>query len=1682
MSRATLRLEGKTLRLEAEAAGIRERRRIDESGIAHFLTWAAQYRRIAGSDKPAERLDELGRTMAQWLDGGERWLARLRATATPPLVLDFEVPAHPDEVEQSFLEAPWELVADEHGPLAGRDDVLFCPVRRIGQPAAPVAASDYRLHVVFMAATPEGVSALRFEEEEAAILRAAGSVGVDLVVEDTGTLPLLAEQIARESPVDVVHLSCHGSSAEGPQLWFEDDVGRAAKVSPAELARELGTHLPALLFLSACLTAEPDHIVGSFARTLTQRGCRAVLGWSGSVRDTEATRFASELYRRLSRKESLEHAVAWARRELLSAPAGSSNFDARDWHLARLYLSPSGGGALTRSERSRHRRAKDAGHKEMLDKKRDRVPVASRDEFVGRRRELRSLLAEVRLPTQAGLLLYGLGRQGKSSLVARLAHRSSEHELAVVFEDYDALAVLEAVEERCARREVTDIVKAHCAAVRNSAGALRDALREILEGPCREVEKTARGDIVRRPILLVVDDLEQVLEAPSGGGLHTVRPAFMGVVCALVDAFDGAETRSRLILTSRYRFTLTHRGRDVAERLLDLHVSPMSEADRRKQALARIGPAVDNARQKRAIALAQGNPGLQELLFRLGADEPSACDAALDAIESYLGQGADPGDGRVSAFLAELAIEQLLSMLSAGEKELLRASRLFDLPVPVVVLEGMVTALGVRREAIDRLLAFGLWDRLPDPVDPKKPAAMLNPLVRPRVGVLTEEESGALAVAIVDPLFDAWGGTSGQRNPVLELELTRLGVAAGHVASVAACAGNAVQLWISAERALLAANMGRAVVALLERKGLPVSVTLLRATAEACERVGATTDSRAMLAAALQAAVNDASLSLDERGLLFVSYGRRLGADGLADAALQAFENAQGFLQAPHCAYERAIILGEISAIRAENGQMDEALRLLDEARAVFEDLGERRSRALIIRDIANIRVVRGEVAEALRLLHETLAVLEELGERRARGLLLGDIARIRIDRGEMDEAWRLQHEALALFTELGDVRERAATIRDIARIQFSQGYSDDALRLHREARAVFEELKAARQCAITDCDIAHICFQQGEVDQALHLLEEALAIFEKMGTPRERAATLGQLARIRFTKGEVDESMRLHNEAKAVFEQVGDRHGRAVVLGEAARIHVRRGEINEALILYNEALGEFEKLGNKRSQAITLCDIAGIHSRKGALEQSLSVYRRSLSIFEALGDQRSRALVLGDIARILTQTGAPDEALRLHQDRLAVLEQQGERGACAKIRGDIARILFSKGSINEALRLHEDRLAVFKDLGDRNECAVTLGDLARIHLQTGAFAEALRLHQDRLAVHEELEDRLGCAQALGDIAIVRLLKGEVDEALRLHEERLAVYEGLGDRRERALTLGCIAGIRFSKGEVHEAFRLRQEALRVFEELGDRRSRAIALAQIAEILGSRGEMDDALRLHREAFSVFEELGERRDRALSSGQIARILVFKGQIDEGLRLFQEKLSVLEELGERRERAVTLVDIARIHASRGDLDKALCLNRESLAIFEELGERREQAVAHGDIAGICESKGDLDEAVLLHYKALAGYEELGDLVGIASSQWSLGKLELTSGRIVEGRELLTQAYALVLKVGRLDGIGLIGLDLAPLLSTMGRVAEAKEILMRSRDAFLRMSQFAAADQAEGLLGVVSLLDSGV
>ncbi|MEJ2117972.1 MAG: CHAT domain-containing protein, partial [Alphaproteobacteria bacterium] len=667
------------------------------------------------------------------------------------------------------------------------------------------------LAVMFMAAAPRNVEpVLDFEGEEAGILAATDNLPLALTVEESGSADFLKNRLADDGPFEVMHLTCHGEiGKDGPVLALDDEGGDLAFTSAGTLAATLGSEKPGLLFLSACRTAENDGPTAPFAIQLMRAGVPAVLGWDGSVRDIDASAFARETYAELARHERPVFAVASARQRLLAQHRADQQ-KGQHWHLARLYVGANGGGALCARNAKMRPVFRGRAYSAFLDTERKKVPVAGPAAFVGRRRALQNVFRAFRDPATCGVLIHGFGGQGKSSLAARVADRLTHHKPALVFEFYDAQAVFDQALQAVIGDEAVVLRKRWQPLIAENASNLKDALVDILNGPCAAYELDAQARVARQPMLLIIDDLERILEKPGADDAAVaVNAAHRPVLTAVLEAFTATSgaTESRLLLTSRYDFALKNAmDADLAARLARVPLRPFDDLEQEKQqrAAARNEPdggeqasKAEEAKQDALLArcrkAAHGNPLVQATLTRaVLSEESGVAEAVLKKMEGYLAGGAAPDAGELADMFKRLAFEVYTHALSKDEASAFRALTLFELPVPENAARAAVALLAheAADAALTRLNALGLTDRFEPYWKDGETELLANALARPHFGALSEDEQRTLAKAALSPLLAAWSDADGDLPPdPRSLEVFRLAALAGD----AAAQGNAAR-------------------------------------------------------------------------------------------------------------------------------------------------------------------------------------------------------------------------------------------------------------------------------------------------------------------------------------------------------------------------------------------------------------------------------------------------------------------------------------------------------------------------------------------------------------------------------------------------------------------------------------------------------------------------------------------------------------------------------------------------------------------------------------------------------------------------------------------------------------------------------------------------------------------------
>ena len=1146
-----------------------------------------------------------------FLDGaaGQALVAELAAAAGSGAAVQLAV-----EVPDAELAGlPWEalVLPGQVTPLVLQSgvEVYRATVAEYPPPAIHVRG-PLRILVVIASPDTGGGELLDYEAELSSIISAVNPArrdeGAFVEVLNWGSLAAIrAALLARR--YHVLHISCHARPGE---LVLEDAAGNADRVSAQRIAEALpadrGVPLVVLAGCSTALAPVPqtpgpdaghanpggeDAATGSrttatetagalagLARELLGRGMPAVVAMTAPVTDRYATAFAAEAYKQLATREDPVPlaAVSDARRALETARRALPVDD--PWSAVAEWATPvlmQAAPPLALFHRADGLEQFAAATRPVFD---PAMVVRRVGEFVGRRAELRDLLAALR-DSGAGVVVHGIGGVGKSTLAAQLVEQlgpgrglvvtvsaTAALNVDLVFETLRTALVGHAVGEGLGDRDP----------LRQAAAALMDAAP-----PWRDRLELVRHVVLPRlRVLLLVDNAEDLLTGDSSS-----RELADGDLAGFLAAWVRAGEQAKLVVTSRYPFTLPA---DTAKRLRWHHLGPLSLAETRKL-IWRL-PALDALSphdQQRSYAMVGGHPRTLEYLDALlrggGAVFPDVADR-LEAAIAHRGV-ADPQrwmagvKGDLDRALAEtitlaaddVLLDSLLASLrdASPAAELLRRLAVYRRPVDETGAAWQLSSLTTMPEPATKLI-----DRLRPVLDELDQAR--------QAGTATSVEDLGLEPAALAQIREYV--TELARPPVSlandERQVLDLLVGLGLVAPAA-----------------LDANVGGGAPGLFVHRWTAAALELRTSRAELADA-----HRKAAAYWKWRVAVLPQTRAEDVEQLLETRYHHHAAGD--LDDALDA--NRQVCDQ-----------LHTWGAWTTEHQLWHEALTWVSP---------QSRHAADIRFALGKLAGTRGDYDAAEQYYQDSLTIFEETGQQTGVAANYGQLGHLAFLRGDYGIAEQRHRAALTIFDEIGDRKNIATAYHALGVIAEYRLDIDTAERYYQDSLAIKEEIGDRPGLAETYHQLGNLAHRRGDYDSAEQRYSAALTILEEAGDRKRTATVYHSLGMAAQARGDYDTAERYYQDSVAIKEEIGDRPSAALTYGQLGNLALNRSDYDSAEQRYSAALTIFEEIGDQLSKARVLSQLGVSRTHQGRPADAVSFQVQALAIRAAVNSDSAAA------------------------------------------------------------------------------------------------------------------------------------------------------------------------------------------------------------------------------------------------------------------------------------------------------------------------------------------------------------------------------------------------------------------------------------------------------------------------
>ncbi|WP_413171170.1 tetratricopeptide repeat protein [Anabaena azotica] len=819
------------------------------------------------------------------------------------------------------------------------------------------------------------------------------------------------------------------------------------------------------------------------------------MGWGQKVLESDATEAAATLYKELAAGKQITEAVASTYQTLIKNKA-------RAWHLLRLYAADSLPGELVTPLRTLGRKPAPplSVSTEFLDPA-GRVKVPTRESFVGRRRQLQSCLRTLTQSSEEiGVLIYGMGGLGKSSLAARLCDRLPTFQRVVLVGKIDAPSLV---------NKLTDKLD-------------DDEQRKQLQNPDEDLKFRFKRvfqqlwDAGEKPFLLVLDDFENNLEPRQDS--FVLKTASAEVLTALVWAIRETYTNHRLIITCRYDFEFSQ-----LQYFYKQPLEGMRGADLRKKCsrLVAFGAKsqVDEVLKSQAKRLADGNPRLLEWL-----DNKIWQHSTVDQVVILNRLEVDPVELR-----KEVLAEALLQQMDETMQEMLSQGLVFELPVPREALTAVCENIPNLDNYINRAVALGLLEVSPD-------QSLRVPRILP-LKLPTDVETLHQQAAQV--LYRLWWEEAETSTEEERLEIHRLALL-GKQGEIASIVGSALaSKWNNENRFREALNICKSTLNNIE------DYRILHQLARSEQQLGYIKQAQQYYQQALELCPTgdkiEKSRIINDLAIIYADTGK------IKDA-IALFQQSLGIAQGIEDVEIKAATLHELGRIYANTGKIEDAIALYQQSLQLTESIGDVQGKAATLHELGRIYANTGKIEDAIALYQQSLQLKESIGDVQGKAATLHQLAIIYANTGKIEEAIALYQQSLQLKESIGDVQGKAATLHELGRIYANTGKIEDAIALYQESLEVEESIGNVQGKAATLHQLAGIYANTGKIEDAIALYQESLEVEESIGNVQGKAITLAMLGQLLADeKGDFDTGLEYLQESLEILQLVKSPHAETV-------------------------------------------------------------------------------------------------------------------------------------------------------------------------------------------------------------------------------------------------------------------------------------------------------------------------------------------------------------------------------------------------------------------------------------------------------------------------------------------------------------------------------------------------------
>ncbi len=270
--------------------------------------------------------------------------------------------------------------------------------------------------------------------------------------------------------------------------------------------------------------------------------------------------------------------------------------------------------------------------------------------------------------------------------------------------------------------------------------------------------------------------------------------------------------------------------------------------------------------------------------------------------------------------------------------------------------------------------------------------------------------------------------------------------------------------------------------------------------------------------------------------------------------------------------------LRNLGAVFINQGGHARAKAYSEQALRIYREIGDRRGESGALNNLGAIAYGQTDYTEAKAYCERTLRIFREIGDRGDESTALGNLGLLSVEQGDYTGAQVYFEQALNVCRELGDRQSEGTALINLGLLFHRTGRHTSARGHYAQALDIYRTVGDRRSESLTLSCLGLLSHHLG-ADQAAHEYgQEAVDIAQDVGDPNVRAYALNRLGHALVGVGRLAEATELYQQALTLRRELGQSNLAMESLAGLARTSLAEGDLARALAQVNEILEHLDQ------------------------------------------------------------------------------------------------------------------------------------------------------------------------------------------------------------------------------------------------------------------------------------------------------------------------------------------------------------------------------------------------------------------------------------------------------------------------------------------------------------------------